>query len=229
MRREAGRDASRRVLALLAALITVAAAGCASVRPMALGGSAAPALNGASLVLLTIRVSNQFRPAYPPDAKYILIGTAGTPREILSFRLDAAYRQGANGVNEYLVSLELPPGSYRLREVFGSSGRFPIRGVFVVTVFLPFTVEPNTVTYLGRLEATVRERTSEREYRAGPPVPIIDQAVTGFAEGTFDVRIADGYAEDLAAFHARYPALAAHAVRKALLPPWTSPAPEELD
>lgn len=229
--REVGADPPRLASVLVAVLIAVLAGGCATVKPMALGGEGdAPALERASIVLMTVRTANQHKPGYPPDASHILIDTGVRgAREIRTFRLDEAYRSREDGVREYLVSLDLPPGSYRLREIFGSSGTFPIHGRFVVTVFLPFTVEPNTVAYLGRLEATVRERKDDREFRAGPPVPIIDQAVTGFASGTFVVRISDAADEDLAAFHERYPGLRRYAIRRTILPAWTQPAAKDLE
>ena len=198
---------------------------------MALEGDGdAPALERASIVLMTVKTANRYKPGYPPDASHILVDTGVRgAREIRTFRLDGAYRSGQDGAREYLVSLDLAPGSYRLREIFGSSGAFPIHGRFVVTVFLPFTVEPRTVAYLGRLEATVRERKDDRQFRAGPPVPIIDQAVTGFASGTFEVRISDGSDEDLAAFRERYPGLRGYAIRKTILPAWTQPALKDLE
>jgi hypothetical protein len=193
-------------------------------------GARGARLDRVAVVLLTLTASNEHRPEYEPEASHLLVDSAArTGREIATFRLEKPQRIGPEDRRGYLVSLELPPGSYRIREILGSSGRFPIQGRFVVSVFLPFTVEENTVAYLGRVDATLRQRKDPREFPAGPPVPIIDQAVTGFATGTFEVRVSDQYEDDIAAFRARYPVLRRQAVKKAILPAWAQPGLEEID
>ena len=87
--------------------------------------------------------------------------------------------QGKDEFNEYLVSLWLPPGKYVLRELLGSAGFFPIRGMFGAPVFTRFEMTPGTVVYFGRIEATIRQRTSDDQLRAGSLIPLIDPAVTG--------------------------------------------------
>jgi hypothetical protein len=231
MRRAAGSGPAGPVLALLALLTAGGAAGCAGGQPLALADDAGFArLDRAAIVLLTVTASNEYRPEYELEPSHILIDSAArTGREITTFRLQESQRVGSGDRRTYLVALELPSGRYRLREILGSSGRFPIQGRFVVAVYLPFTVERSTVAYLGRVEVTLRERKDPREFPSGPPVPLIDQAMTGIAAGTFEVRVADWHDEDLTAFRARFPALRGHAVQKAILPAWAQPGLEEID
>jgi hypothetical protein len=83
------------------------------------------------------------------------------------------------------------------------------------------------VTYLGRIEAVIRERKEETELRAGPLIPLLDQAVTGFSGGTFDIEIVDRYETDIAEFAKRHPFLASQSVGRAVLPPWKPPTDQD--
>lgn len=78
-------------------------------------------------------------------------------------------------------------------------------------------VTDNGVFYLGQVNAVVRERQGN-EFRAGPPIPLIDQAVIGASGGTFDIEIVDAQARDEALFRERFPALKDATIRKAMLP-----------
>lgn len=131
-------------------------------------------------------------------------------------------------MKEYLVSISLPPGRYKLREISGASGGFPVLGTFSIPVYTKFEMRPNTLVYLGRIEAVVRERKDDNELRAGPVFPLLDQAITGFSGGTFDIRIFDNYEEDFSFFVEKYPLLSKYAVEKAVLPPWRKPSEEEM-
>lgn len=62
------------------------------------------------------------------------------------------------------------------------------------------------IFYLGHVNATVRERI-ENEFRAGLPIPLVDQAVTGFSGGNFDIEIIDQFEKDEPEFRARFLAL----------------------
>ena len=68
-----------------------------------------------------------------------------------------------------------------------------------------------------------RKRQDDNELRAGPVIPLIDQAVAGFSGGTFEVKIFDNYDDDMAVFRQKHPALGHFTVERAVLPPWTKP------
>ena len=72
--------------------------------------------------------------------------------------------------------------------------------------------------YIGHVQAVVRER-KDGEERAGPVIPLIDQAVVGASGGTFDVTISDAWATDEALFKSTFPALARVSIEKKLLVP----------
>lgn len=95
-------------------------------------------------------------------------------------------------------------------------------------MYSPFELKANSMIYLGRVEAVVRERKDDSELRAGPVVPLIDQAVAGFSGGTFHIQVLDNYDADLASFRQKYPALEKFTVDRAVVPPWRKPTDEDM-
>jgi len=75
------------------------------------------------------------------------------------------------------------------------------------------------VFYIGHVEATIRERQGN-EFKAGPTVPLLDQAVAGASGGTFDIEISDQWDKDGPQFLAKFPTLSAVTVQKNILPPF---------
>lgn len=73
------------------------------------------------------------------------------------------------------------------------------------------------VFYLGYVSATVREHQGN-EFKAGPVIPPIDQAIAGASGGTFDIEITDQFAVDEAVFRLKSLALAGAKIAKAILP-----------
>jgi hypothetical protein len=72
---------------------------------------------------------------------------------------------------------------------------------------------------LGRINAVLRERKGN-EFAAGPATPLIPQANTGIAKGTFDISIQDEHGIDHNKFVLIYPALADHNIGKNIISPW---------
>jgi hypothetical protein len=204
--------------------------GCATTKPMglseALGGLAE---SKEAVAVFSLRTVNQHKPGYQPKVSHVFVWEDGKEkREKYSFTVDDPYRQGKDEFNEYLVSLRLPPGKYMLREFFGSAGTFPIRGMFGAPIYTRFELTPGTIVYFGHIEATIRQRTSDDQLRAGSLIPLIDQAVTGLSGGTFEIQISDNYENDLVAFRERYPGLVGASIERAILPPWSSPSEDAM-
>ena len=217
--------------AVLAGLALLLVNGCATTRPMALGKEAT-ALSTAteSVALLSVKLANRYKPSWQPNLLYVFVWQDGTEkRERYSFKVDDPVQKVPESFNEYLVSLSLPPGRYVLREFFGSSGVFPVRAHFGTPVFARFELKPAMVVYLGHIEATIRERKEDSELRAGPLLPLIDQAVAGFSGGTFDIEIVDRYEGDMAEFTRRHPFLSTHGVERVVLPPWQRPTEKDME
>jgi hypothetical protein len=127
----------------------------------------------------------------------------------------------------YYISMALSEGRHRIDGVSGVANAFPFVGRFYIPVLAEFEVAPNSVTYLGHLGATLRERR-EGEFRAGPVIPLIDQAATGMIGHAWDVEITNRYDADMAVFRERIPALGDLSVLNEGLPAWDRKAAQRL-
>lgn len=205
--------------------------GCATTRPLALSSNiTAIDVSKESIALLTVKIANDYKPVFQPSLKEIHVrgDGGGKDREQFSFGVDEKYKEIEHTANEYLISIQLPPGNYQLRELSAQTETFPMIGNFTVPVYSNFTIEPHKIIYLGHIEATVKERTDDNLLRAGTVVPLIDQAATGASGGTFQVSITDLYTDDMKCFQEKYPYLAKHQVDNNTLPQWTQPTEIEM-
>lgn len=211
-----------RFLAVGVAAVAVLVGGCMTGRPMAFAPGAPPVALGPQegLALGTLRVGNVFKPGCQPHAKSLLVraaaeGEATTRFETTPIRSSAAEN---DQYEEFLVTLPLAPGGYQLVDVFVRANCGIVFGNGAIPVNAPFRVEAGKALYVGRIEAVRRERKGD-EPRAGSVIPLIDQAVTGFSGGTFDVRIVDAFDRDVPVLKATHAPLAGTEIQKALLGP----------
>lgn len=202
------------VSALLVSAMVGLGGGCMTGRPMAFAPGAPPLALGASegLALGTLKLANVYKTGCMPHASSVtVISSAGSSRFATApFRESAAEN---DQYEEVLVSLPLAPGEYTLTEIFARASCGIVFGSGTATVEAPFRVEPGEAVYIGRVVATRRERKGD-EPRAGSVIPFIDQAVTGFSGGTFDVRVVDNYVADVALLKSTFAPLANVAVQK---------------
>ncbi|QJW83728.1 hypothetical protein HK414_05970 [Ramlibacter terrae] len=215
------------MLATLGPVATLMLAGCATPVRMAFEDEAQRLDEKSKPVqLLTVVLKNNYRADFQPKMLVLYVEKPGAKEaaDRLNFLMDSRGRiegAGPDG-NTYLVRLQLEPGKYELRGVMSRGGFFPVMGMFFTPLHLPLEVRENGVSYLGKVRATVRERQGD-EFRAGSPLPLIDQAVIGASGGTFDVDILDDRATDEATFRRVFPALKDVPVKKAILPPFDRP------
>jgi ketosteroid isomerase-like protein len=87
-------------------------------------------------------------------------------------------------------------------------------------------IKPNSISYLGHLDITLREKKNNAEISAGSDTPFIDQSIAGFSSGTFDVVVEDKFDEDMKSFISEYPSLQKVKVEKSILPQWIRPEKE---
>ena len=204
--------------------------GCATMKPPALNSeTTAIDVSKESIALLTVKIANNYKTSYQPNIKNAFVwSNAEKDREKFSFSVDEKYNEVENSFNEYLISFQLPAGKYKLRELYARSGIFPVIGTFSVPVYRSFSIEPHKIIYLGHIEATIKERIDEESLRAGPVIPLIDQAVTGASGGTFIVTITDLYENDIKLFQQKYPYLAQHHVENFTLTQWNQPTEKDM-
>jgi len=155
-----------------------------------------------SIAIMSLKMSNQYITSYQPYVVQIEVAQIDETNGN-KFKVEELYNEVADTFNEYLVSFQLPPGSYKIGEVRGWSGIFPVMGHFEFPMDVEFELGSNTITYIGHVEMTNRERKDD-EPRSGGIFPLIDQAATGFSGGTFDITISDRYIDDTKIFKEKY-------------------------
>ena len=201
-----GRNAAR--FAVL--VCSLGAVGCVARRPMALNAKQTLSLEGKSVAIFTLRTTNQLAPIYRPKVLLMDIISADS-KKLQRFKPGKPFNKSKHEY-EYLVSVDLEPGTYRIGRVRGESVLFPlIAGTFVFPMNLQFELEPKSLAYIGHIDMTNRKRL-KGEPRSGPVIPLVDQAATGYAGGTFDIALSDRYDADVADFARTYPVLLNHAV-----------------
>lgn len=178
--------------------------------------------NSPPIYLMTATIKNLYKTSFQP--KLIVVNLekadAKTAEEKLNFTIDDKAKNESDKAdtgNTYFLRMQLEHGKYELRGLTSIASSFPIHGFFFAPLHAPVESTASGVVYLGHITATVRERIGD-EFRAGPPIPLIDQAVAGASGGTFDVEISDRFAEDEPIFRSKFPALRTIEIRKEILP-----------
>ena len=213
------------VLTWLLLSVALMTGGCATV-PMAYNEGDATAVEASKAVaLMSITVKNPFAPRFQPKlrlARVAPVKTDGADDKAKLFSFDesgAEITDSHEAGNSYLVRMELDPGQYTLRFVNAQAMGFPVIGNFELPMHLDMALGEPGIFYLGHVAAVIRER-KEGEFRAGPVIPLIDQAVVGASNGTVDVEVSDRQTVDEAHFKSTFPALKDAQFTKAIMPPF---------
>jgi hypothetical protein len=219
------------IRSITAALACCVVTGCATVNPMAFDKtSTAIDTKEKSIVLMTIDVARSDGSRYVPAPFVVKLAKPGAQskedRQNFKLNKDTDALQ-ENGHTVYLARIALAPGDYKLADVEGSANAFPIASLFAVPLNMDLKVKPNSVTYIGRVTAKLRER-KDGEFRAGPLLPLIDQSVSGMSGGTWDVSVDNMSQQDLEHFKAAYPVLKTVTVDTDTLPPFDRAAAQRL-
>lgn len=217
-------------------ILFVSLAGCVSVKPLALTGETKELnLEKESIAVFSLETSNHYKSNYQPGVSFVTVVGKNSNGEKETYRFGnmatslEPCAMAENQFNRYLISMNLPAGKYRITYAQGFSGVFPVRGSFWIPVFSDFEIGPNKIAYLGRIEAILRERKNDSELRGGPVIPLLDQAVTGFWSGTFDITMSDKFEEDSSVLKQKFPLLNQVVMEKAVLGPWKKPSKEEMN
>lgn len=199
--------------------------GCATRTKMAfendderLTGSSAP------VFLMTTTIKNDYHTSFQPKLTVVHVEKpdAQESKDRLNFLPDAksiVESNAPNVGNTYLIRMQLEPGKYEIKGLTSTARSFPFNGVFFAPVHSQIQASRPGVFYLGHIAATVRERQGN-EFKAGPSVPLIDQAMTGASGGTFDIEFIDRLAVDEKLFRAKFPVLRDAVIEKTILPPF---------
>lgn len=211
-----------RLLSLVILTSTLLVTGCATRTKMAFEDESEKLTATSNPVfLMTTTVKNTYK-NYQPKIFVAKLEKPGAKdmEDRLNFLIDNAGKiesdNDKNG-NSYLLRFQLPPGEYEFVHMAGFASSFPIRGTFIVPLHTTIKAGPPGVYYLGHAEATVRERVGN-EFKAGPSIPLLDQAISGASGGTFDITFSDQWDAYEKTFRAKFKALEGVEVKKSILP-----------
>ncbi len=188
-------------------LIAIAAVGCAGNKPQP------PNLTTGGAVLFTVHVEHAVKPEYAPTELRLALLPEPPPRpktfgedvtEAYQHRFTPSQHDGSG--TDFLVLVPALPGTYRVIDLRGHASKFPIIATFELPVTGTVSVKQGQIMYLGRITAKTRARR-DGERRAGPVLPAIDQAVSGYARSTWDIAVIDQRHTDVAAFQLQFPSL----------------------
>ncbi len=221
--------------AVLAALVAIAASGCATVVRMPLQERAdAPDLKQKSVMVARLKIRNEYKPGHQPRLLCVLAKDARDPEaKTFSFTEPTLLGDLDQAGKDYFFSMEMAPGRTKVL-----LARFLRQIPLLMNAFAEaelnaeIDVPQSSVVYLGSIEAVIVERADDSQPRAGPVIPLIDQGVAGFSGGTFRLSVKDDFEKDQKELFARYPYLQGKEIQKQILtitappPPAPAPAPD---
>ncbi len=229
------------LLGIILVFVSLLMSGCGTLHETALKpGDTALTLNYESIVLLSIKTQNKYKPKHAPEVyRVTVISDDENKTEYTTMLVDTgvgsllgkAFSDIAKPHKgdswEDFVTLRLPPGSYRLTLIGGGTTVGLSAGQFNFPFNIPFSLGSQTIVYIGKIEMVNRKRESDDEVPSGGKWPLIDQAASGFGGGTFDVSIYDNFDQDQIKFNEKYPALSDQKIIKQILSPWEKPPKED--
>jgi hypothetical protein len=196
--------------------------GCATVHEMGVKKDTEHLnLDKKGLLLMSVQVTNEYKPDYQPQiiVAFVEKPNAQSKEDRHNFKTDLEGTISSSDGSRYLLRMELEPGKYVVRGASCMYQSLFLIGSCFIPIHADIVVEPNKVTYLGRVKGVMKEREDD-EFRAGPLIPLVDQSVTGFSQSTFDVAITDQSSEDLKAYKSLFPVLSAVDIETRILPPF---------
>lgn len=199
--------------------------GCATITKMPALAKPDPAVaSNAPIYLLTVTFKNDYRARYQPElvVAYVEKPNAQQKADRFNFQPDDPAKIPTDPATQgyaYTLRLQMPPGDHVLMGFGTLSHKFPFNGFGLAPLLAPLPAEKNGIIYIGHINATVRERQGN-EFRAGPVLPLLDQSMTGFSGGTFDISIEDRWVSDEATFRAKFPGLKDAEIKKIILTPF---------
>ena len=207
---------------VLLALLTLT--GCATVNQMPYSKQMPKPDLSKPIYLMTITTKNIYKTSYQPELLVVNVEKPGatSSSDRINFKIDkegATETNSPDTGNSYLVRMQLPSGDYDIDGATCLNLGILTRVSFFIPLHEKLKPIAPGIYYLGHVDATVRQRVND-EFKAGPEIPLVDQAVGGASTGTFDVVISDRWDQDEAQFEKTYPALKGANIQKLIMAPF---------
>lgn len=211
-------------LATISLSAVLLVSGCATPTKMAFQEDSDQVSKTKPTFLMTATLRNSYRTSFQPKLIIVHVEREKVKgaEDRINFTMDDKAKNESDSAIEgssYLLRMELDSGEYIIRGLTSMARSFPINGFFLAPMHSKLTAAEPGVFYLGHVEATVRER-QEPEFKAGPSIPLIDQAIAGASTGTFDIEISDQWEKDGPKFLAKFPVLNGVDIQKRILAPF---------
>jgi hypothetical protein len=212
-----------RLLSIAAIASAALLTGCASPTVMPFSTAENSAIKAdKTIYLMTATIKNAHRTSHQPKAIVLNVerGEAKESADRINYTMDLKARDESDLAEKgstYYLRMELDNGNYVVRGITSMSSSFPIHGFFFTPIHAALPKTGPGVFYIGHVEAVARKRLDD-EFKAGPSIPLLDQAVAGASTSTFDVVISDQWGTDEAAFKSRFPVLQTAEIKKSILP-----------
>ncbi len=197
-------------------LIAILLTGCGTLRMPISPKTTVIDVSEKSIVVMTLRTENHYRPSYQPFVTHIMVEPQAADTKHMRFGAERPYDKQRKAYCEYVVSFDLLPGNYTVRDICGRSSGLLIHGSFAFPLAATFEVPAQAIIYVGHVKMVNRQR-KKHERRSGSVIPLIDQAATGFSGGTFDITVSDRYAKDVQTIQQYCPALSGRKILRAKL------------
>ncbi|MFA5073530.1 MAG: hypothetical protein WC539_06505 [Nitrospirota bacterium] len=197
--------------------------GCAARRNMAFTKSIEQIdISKESIAIFTLKTSNSYKPGCQPFADFVTIKSKNRADqdETYEYYTNLPTKAVQGTYNEYFLSVQMTPGEYILDTITGMVILYHMNGncgSFDIPINATFKIEPDSLVYIGRIEADNVKRVNDDELRAGPVLPLLDQALSGYYTGTFRVKVYDNFDEDIASFANEFPAIKNQKIVKGIL------------
>lgn len=213
----------KKIQTLILVALAVLMGGCATPTKMAFQNDSDQFTEKSKPVfLMTATIKNTYRTSFQPKLIVLHVEKDGAKQvsDRINFTIDDKAKNETDSAitgNSYFLRMELEPGHYEIRGLTSLASSFPVNGFFFTPLHSQLESKDSGVFYLGHITAIVRERTGN-EFKAGPSIPLLDQAVAGASGGTFDIEITDEIVTDEGIFRSKFPALAGVTIKSAILP-----------
>jgi hypothetical protein len=214
---------SEQSLSFLRSLLVVmsfALVGCAATMPLSPDQPVALKPQE-SLAVFTLTLRNDFKNYLLTPQRIFVEASAINGGKTYRFAFGQPEQKVSDRELKMVGSFALPPGDYEITYFTGHTdigfALLPVAGKFEPPFKKFFRLGGDEAVYLGHVMARLVEKTSDNEERAGPVLPLLDQAATGMSSGTFKFDIVDRYSEDVSYIKTRFPSVASREFTKRLM------------
>jgi hypothetical protein len=164
-------------------------------------------LSDTSMVWLAVDFENISHPSF--QLNDLIINFETTSRNPLrDFYYFSPYKRDNQGKSYYVVGLSLPVGSYKITNISGKAGNILIGGNMSFNLEIPLRISNvGQHYYLGNISIQNVSTENNQLQRSGGRLPLIDQAISGYGNGTLNFILRDKIIDDVPIIKGLFPSV----------------------